>query len=302
MKMNKIISLFALGLAFGVLLFGCQKKKAIPTEITYQSDLRSAQEVARAEKKPLLVEFYKAGCSWCKKMDDSTFTDKIIIELSDKIIFLKLDAGIDSINSKQFGVTYYPTVILFKSDGSEIDRLVGYYPPADFYNEIQLYLQGRETLEDYLSRLQDEPRRADYIMAVAEKYRNRADWDKSLGYYRQVLSLGLPDAHEYVLRALFEIAVINGLKEDYPVSLANFTDLLNRQLDTSLRENALRQMAFYMAKSGDSKQAIILYQQYLDNYPNGEFADWVRDRIDDLRSMPAPTDSTKAARDAKQEK
>ena len=300
--MRKIISLIALGLATGILLFGCQKKKVIPTEITYQSDLRSAQEVARTENKPLLVEFFKAGCSWCRKMDDSTFTDKIIIELSDKIIFLKLDAGIDSANAQQFGVNYYPTVVLFKSDGTEIDRLVGYYPPADFYNEIQLYLQGRETLEDYLGRLQDEPRRADYIMAVAEKYRNRADWDKSLGYYRQVLSLGLPDAHEHVLKALFEIAVINGQKGDYPVSLANFTDLLKRQLDTSLREDALRQMAFYMAKSGDTKQAIILYQQYLDNYPNGEFADWARDRVDDLRSMPAPTDSTESEQAAKQEK
>lgn len=300
--MKKIISLFALWLIVGLLFLGCQKKKAIPTEITYQSDLRSAQEVARAEKKPLLVEFYKSGCSWCRKMDDSTFTDKIIIELSDKIVFLKLDAGIDSVNARQFGVNYYPTVILFKSDGAEIDRLVGYYPPADFYNEIQLYLQGRETLEDYLDRLQDEPRRADYIMAVAEKYRNRADWDKSLSYYRQIISLGLPDAHEYVVKALFEIAVINGQKGDYPISLLKFADLLKRQLDTSLREDALRQMAYYMAKSGDAKQAIVLYRQYLDNYPNGEFADWVRDRVDDLRSMPAPIDSTKAALDAKQEK
>jgi thioredoxin-related protein len=300
--MRKIISLLVLGLATVIFLFGCQKKKVMPTEITYQSDLRSAQEVARTEKKPLLVEFFKAGCLWCRKLDDSTFTDKIIIELSDKIVFLKLDAGIDSAFAQQFGVTYYPTIILFKSDGAEIDRLVGYYPPADLYNEIQLYLQGRETLEDYLGRLQDEPRRADYIMAVAEKYRNRADWDKALGYYRQVLSLGLPDAHEYVLKALFEIAVVNGEKGDFPVSLANFTDLLKRQLDTSMREDALRQMAFYMVKSGDTKQAIVLYQQYLDSYPNGEFADWVRDRVDDLRSMPAPTDSTESKQTAKQEK
>jgi thioredoxin-related protein len=145
-----------LWLVIGVAFFGCQKKKAVPTEITFQSDLRSAREVARAEKKPLLVEFYKTGCSWCRKMDDSTFTDKIIIELSDKILFLKLDAGIDTAEAARFGVTYYPTVVLLKPDGDEIDRLVGYYPPADFYNEIQLYLQGRETLEDYLTRLQDE--------------------------------------------------------------------------------------------------------------------------------------------------
>ncbi|NLI17097.1 MAG: thioredoxin fold domain-containing protein [candidate division Zixibacteria bacterium] len=300
--MTKIISSMTLWLVIGVAFFGCQKKKAVPTEITFQSDLRSAREVARAEKKPLLVEFYKTGCSWCRKMDDSTFTDKIIIELSDKILFLKLDAGIDTAEAARFGVTYYPTVVLLKPDGDEIDRLVGYYPPPDFYNEIQLYLQGRETLEDYLTRLQDEPRRADYIMAVAEKYRNRADWNNALGYYRQVLSLGLPDAHEYVLKALFEIAVINGRKGDYQVSLATFADLLKRPLDTALREDALRQMAYYTAKSGDTKQAIALYMQYLDNFPNGEFADWARDRVDDLRSMPAPADSTQAARDSKQEK
>jgi thioredoxin-related protein len=302
--MQKLIKLAALGLAAGIFLFGCQKKKIVLTEITYQSDFRSAQEVARTEKKPLIVEFYKTGCKWCRLMDDSTFNDKIIIEMSEKMIFLKLDADKDSTLAREYGVDYYPTTILFKADGNEIDRLVGFFPAADFYNEIQLYIQGRETLEDYLGRLQDEPRRSDYLMAVAEKYRNRSDWNKALSYYNRILSIGLPDNHEYAQKALLQIAVLNGERGDYPVSLANFTDLLNRQqLDSAIREDAARQMAYYMAKSGDTKQAIILYQQYLDKYPNGEFANWARDRMDDLRNMPAPPDSSEQTEQpAKQEK
>jgi thiol-disulfide isomerase/thioredoxin len=249
------------------------------------------------------VEFFKTGCQWCRMMDDSTFSDKIIIEMSEKMIFLKIDADKDSVIAREYGIAYYPTVVLLKSDGNEIDRLVGFFPPSDFYNEIQLYLQGRETLDDYIGRLQDEPRRSDYLMAVAEKYRNRSDWNKALSYYNRILSIGLPDNHEYVQKALFEIAVLNGERGDYPVSLANFTDLLNRQLDTSIREDAARQMAFYMAKSGDTKQAIVLYQQYLDKYPNGQFANWARDRMDDLRNMPAPPDSSEQKEQpAKQEK
>jgi tetratricopeptide (TPR) repeat protein len=300
--MLKIFRLAAVTLTAGIVLLNCQKKKVIPTEITYQSDFRSAQEVARAEKRPLVAEFYKTGSPWCRMLDDSTFSDKIIIEMSEKMVFIKIDAGIDSIIARDFGVSYYPTVVLFKPDGNEIDRLVGYCPPADFYNEIQLYLQGRETLEDYLGRLQDEPRKPEYVMAVAEKYRNRAEWDKALDYYRRILALGLPDTHEYVQEALFEIAVLNGEKGDYPVSLANFTDLLNRSLDTLKREEAARQMPYYMAKSGDTKQAIILYQQYLDKYPNGDFANWVRDRMDELRNLPAPDSSEQAKQAAKQEK
>jgi tetratricopeptide (TPR) repeat protein len=287
-----------------ILLFtGCSKKKIEVTEITYQSDLKSALEVAHTEKKPLVIDFYKIGCPWGRLLDDSTFSNKIIIDMSEKMIFLRIDAGKDTAIASQYGITFYPTIVLIKPDGSEIDRLVGYYPPADFYNEVQLYLQGRETLEDYLGRLQDEPQKPDYIIAVAEKYRNRSEWDKSLEYYKRLLALNLSDSQPFVQEALFEIAVINGEKGDYPVSLANFQDLLGRKLDSLKREDVMHKIPYYMAKSGDTKQALTLYQQYLDQYPNGGYANWVRNRMDELRNLPPPPDSSEQSKQSeKQEK
>jgi tetratricopeptide (TPR) repeat protein len=282
--MQRKIKIAFIGLLALMLQTGCQKKKVELTEITYQSDLKSALEVARTEKKPLLIDFYKNKCPWSRMLDDSTLSNKIIIDMSEKMVFIKIDADKDSTIARQYGVAFYPTIVVVKPGGNEIDRLTGYYPPAEFYNEIQLYLQGRETLDDYLGRLQDEPNEPDYLIAVAEKYRNRSEWDKALEYYKQILTLNLPDSEEFVQEALFEIAVLNGEKGDFPVSLANFQDLLGRKLDSLKRQDVARRMPFYMAKSGDAKQALILYQQYLDRYPNGDYANWVRDRMDDLRN------------------
>ncbi|MFC1513641.1 thioredoxin family protein [candidate division KSB1 bacterium] len=104
---------------------------------------------AAADKKLLVVDVYTDWCTYCKKMDSETFTDKKVADyMVEKYVSIKLNAEAkETINysKKSFtpmewagsmGVTGYPTVIFFEPDGKPITALGGYAEAKDFYDVL----------------------------------------------------------------------------------------------------------------------------------------------------------------------
>jgi len=267
---------------FCLLLTACDESEQIPTAIGFYHNLDSARFAANEKKQPLIIEFYKQGCPWSKMFDDSTFTHKLVLAMSEKMIFAKINVNEDSTSAEKYDVSFFPTVIVAGSDGEEIDRLVGYYPAADFFNEIQLYLQGNETLDDYLNRLADEPEKIDYHLIIAEKYKHRSNWNNALGYYNNVISFA-GDDHGYEMEmALIGIADVQCEMGRYQEAIASYQNFIEIFTESDKTENAVRKIPYCLTKLGEFKQAKELYQKYLENYPNGEFVDWANENIRQL--------------------
>jgi tetratricopeptide (TPR) repeat protein len=284
MKNLKILA-GCLSILSWLLLAGCDTSEKIPSAIGFYYNLDSAKSAANEKNRPLIIEFYKQGCPWSKMLDDSTFAHKIVQAMAEKMIFAKIDADQDTSITQKYNISFFPTIIVAGSDGVEIDRLVGYYPPSDFYNEVQLYLQGNETLDDYLTRLADEPDNAEYHLIIAEKYKHRSDWDKALEYYNNVLNFaGDDNGHEKEL-AVFGIADVQCEKGRYQEAIASFKDFIERYPESEKAENAVRKIPYCLVKLGEYKLAGELYQKYLEDYPDGEFTAWVNENLRNLDSV-----------------
>ena len=265
-----------------VIWSGCSGgPKKLPTEITFVKDFEAAKAEAAKAKKSMVIDFYTSWCDWCDTLDADTFKDSLIIDMSKDFVFVKVDGEADSVMTQKFSVTGYPMVVITKPDGQEIDRVQGYLSPADFYNQVQLYLQGRETLEDYLTRLQDEPDNPDYLMTIGEKYLARSDWQKAIEYYKRVLALDTDNKRNLGSRALKAIGEVYGSSKDYKSAIQTCKDIITR-FPTSLEaEDAAAMIGYYTAQSGDEKEALALYREYLQKYPEGRNA-WVQKRVADL--------------------
>jgi len=278
-------------LRFGIIGFllvifcfsGCAKKQAIPKEITFQNDLRTALNLSAEKRLPILAFFFRPDCPWSRMMDDSTFSNKIVVGMSANMIFARIDVSQDSAIARQYGIAFFPTTIVFKNTGEEIDRLVGYYPPADYFNEVQLFLQGRETLADYLDRLADEPENVDYLMAIAEKYRNKSNFVEALKYYEMILKSGQADSTEHRIPVLFEMGTLHGELLDTSKSFDYFEKFISASRDSLKIQDAYRRKGYYRAGSGNRDGAIAQYKKYLKEFPGGVYAAWVRERIEELR-------------------
>ncbi len=266
-----------------VCFWGCAKKQVVPKEISFQNDLRTALNLSAEKRSPVLAFFYRPDCPWSRMMDDSTFTNKIVIGMSANMIFARIDISQDSVTTRRYGIAFYPTTIVFKHTGEEIDRLVGYYPPADFFNEVQLFLQGRETLGDYLVRLADEPDNVDYMMAIGEKYRNKSEFVEALKYYGMVLNSSQADSADHYIPAMFEIGTLYGEMLDTVKSFEYFNKFLSMSRDTLKIQDVSRRIGYYRAGSGNKDGAIAQYKKYLKDFPGGVYTAWVRERIEELR-------------------
>jgi len=91
--------------------------------------IQEAEEAA----KPVFLDFYADWCIPCKELDDLTYKDPKIVDISRKFIMLKVDLTTTNqpLAAKlrnKFKIKGVPTLVLLNADGSEVReaRVVGF--------------------------------------------------------------------------------------------------------------------------------------------------------------------------------
>ncbi|MFO0974056.1 MAG: thioredoxin family protein [Phycisphaerae bacterium] len=107
----------------------------------------AALAAARKENKVVLIDFYTTWCRPCRLLDETTWKDARVVKLlSDKAIPLKVDAERVANLASKFSVSAYPTLVILRPDGTELDRFTGYLPPDDFIAAVGPSLSGKDSL------------------------------------------------------------------------------------------------------------------------------------------------------------
>ena len=153
---------------------------------------------AGTEKKPLMIDFYTDWCRWCDTLDANTYSDAKVSEFVTKnVIPYKIDAekGEGVAIAKKYGVKAYPTILLIKSDGEEIDRLLGYMPPDKFLNTLGDYLNGVNTIGALKEGLAKNPNNPASQYQMAQKYAMQGDLASASPYYMKMLELDPKNEH-----------------------------------------------------------------------------------------------------------
>ncbi len=130
--------------AFAFALAAHAAEMAVPfRRVTFDDALQAAAK----ENKLVFVDFFTTWCEPCKRLDADTFTDAGVGRLvGGAAVALKLDAEKEGLAvAKRYKVSAYPTLLLVKADGTEVDRIVGYRPPAPFTTEFRNLLVMAQT-------------------------------------------------------------------------------------------------------------------------------------------------------------
>lgn len=104
--------------------------------IRWQPLSPEALDAARAAGRPAIVEFAADWCLPCLEMKRTTFVNPEVTREAARFVTLVADVTESSARNDallaEFGVVGVPTIIFYASDGSEIDRLVGYVGATEF--------------------------------------------------------------------------------------------------------------------------------------------------------------------------
>ncbi|MEZ5358770.1 MAG: tetratricopeptide repeat protein [Candidatus Zixiibacteriota bacterium] len=240
---------------------------------------------------------------------------------------MKVNGKADTALADQYGIAGYPTVILTQPDGTEIDRMYGYYPPEEFLPMLQDYLADRNTLADYLRRA-DTAATMEVYNTIGNKYTSRKMFTEAETYYRKILQqdptnkLGYSDSAMYNIGemkirakqfaaaqetfdrlrktypesplfddALYEKAIAMRRADQFDDAIAGFKEFLSAHPESDLVPDAKIYVAYCSALKGDTATALEWYRRFLDEYPESSEIDWIRGQIEKLENPPAEEES-----------
>ena len=108
---------------------------------SYEDSLK----LASREGKPIMVGFYTKWCMYCRKLDETTYVDSAVVDISKNFVCLKVDGEKRRDVAYGYGIGKFPTILFLDPDGRVIWREFGYRDPVFLARRMQEVLSVFKT-------------------------------------------------------------------------------------------------------------------------------------------------------------
>lgn len=209
-------------------------------------------------------------------------TDQKAIDFfTNEVILVKANAEKkDSLLAKEYKISGYPTLVLVKPDGTEIDRIIGYMDVDPFLQTITDYEKGIGTLADMINKF-DSAQDRSKAFEIADKYKYSGRPEEADTWYGKVIELGDPTDSISGEARMSQADMIRRAHEwdkaldAYRAVEKDFPGTMNAQ-DCEIY------IAIVYRDSGDTTKAVEQYQKYIEMFPESPDVDYAQRQIDKL--------------------
>ena len=212
--------------------------------------------------------------------------DTAIDFFTSNMILAKVHAEKDTATSNRYHAKAYPTSLLVRKNGEEVDRLVGYAPTQEYIKTLVDYSNGIGTLEDLLNRAETATDRGLFLQ-IADKYKYRGQGPEAQTWYTKVIASGEPlDSLSGEARMAF--ADFYRRDKDYPRALEEYQKIAAEFTTYHARDAVLMQAIIYR-KMADTAKAIAQFEKYIEQFPQSEDVEYAQTEIEKLKNPPDTT-------------
>ncbi len=212
-------------------------------------------------------------------MADSTLPDPYVQKFLKNFEIAQINAEVDTLTAAIYGVRSYPTTLILKANGVEVDRLIGYYPPVDFVGGVVNAMSGIGTLEDLINKVSQRPQDIDLLFELGQKYRYRGDYDKAGAYFMQVIALDPANAKGKSAECAFNLAHMQYKLKNYQAAVDLFRRTSQMFPAAEIAADADLMIGYSYQKANDFKTAKKEYKAFLKKYPDTTEKEWIAEQF-----------------------
>ena len=213
------------------------------------------------------------------------FNDAKAIEFfTDNMILVKVNAEEDTAVSNHYHAKAFPTSILIRKNGEEVDRLVGFDSTDAYLQTFVDYTNGIGTLNDLLGRAEGEGDRP-LFLEIADKYKYRGDADDATNWLNRVIEAGEP-LDSLSGEARMSLAYMLRKAEKYDEAIASFDKIAQEFAETYHGMDAVIYQAICHRDKGDTATAIATFEAYIETFPESEDVEYAQGQIEKLSNAP----------------
>jgi thioredoxin-like negative regulator of GroEL len=129
--------------------------------IRWEKHFEAALRRAKSEGKPMLVDFWADWCSWCQRLDQTTYVDPRVVKLSADFVTVKVNTEggpREAAVADRYNVDSLPTIMFLSPAGHPILRLSGYQGPGQFPETMETARQSGLRVMAWEAALDRDPR------------------------------------------------------------------------------------------------------------------------------------------------
>lgn len=227
---------------------------------------------AKAQNKPIFIDFYTTWCGPCKMLDSSTYPNADVQKLLSSMLPAKYDAEKDPwvAVAKEYKIHAYPTMVVIAPDGKEVDRWIGYLPPEQFVDKIGAMARGTSVISTMEQQLQKTPDDFDLLVSVGTKQAEAGNVDQADEVLKRAMAQDPKNEHGKYPEILLALGDVNYGAGRYPEAKKWLEQLAKDFPNSEEYTTGMSRLAATEYKMGNQDAAVATYwaitKDHMDDY------------------------------------
>src|SRR5262245_28313386 len=193
---------------------------------------------------------------------------------------VKLNAEKDTVTAAKYHVSGYPTIMVLKKDGTEVDRVVGYSRAPEFISEVEDYVAGRNTLAAYAAMEPDSGSDPGYVYRLGDRFLYHGHVGNAELRYEKVIQMDPKNRSGMVDDALYQLARMARKTKDYDADRRYAQRIIDHSPSSDMYRSAILEVAGSYRREQKYKVARPIYLDYAKRFPDDEDAPYAKEQAD----------------------